>query len=70
MRASFFEQLFDGGGKWCTSTARLTVGLGGMSQQGLDGGRVAMNACRVVDLSGTVATSMASLIRIMLWSLS
>jgi hypothetical protein len=45
----------------CSSTELTVVGLGGMAQWGLHGGRLTMNARREVAPSGAVVVSMAGL---------
>jgi hypothetical protein len=53
----------------CSSTVLTAVGLGGVVQQGLSGGRMMMDAYREVALSGAVVVSMAGLARLLHGSL-
>ena len=57
---------------WCgvASIALESTSLGGMAQRGFGGGRVSMDACRVVQLFDTLAAFMAGLTRLMFWPLS
>jgi hypothetical protein len=49
----------------CSSIVSTVVGLGGVGQWGLDGGRMIMDARMEVVLSGTVVVSMAGLVSFM-----
>jgi hypothetical protein len=51
--------------EWCSSFASTVVGLGGLAQRGLNGGRMTMDARREVVLSGAVVVLMAGLARLM-----
>jgi hypothetical protein len=65
LRASFLEQLLDGGGKvvWCASSTSTMPSLGGIVLRSFGDRRALMDSCRTKALTGVMAVSMVDSVR-------